>query len=80
MAQKILDPNKTMAVDAEDIRPIVSHSTAPFEFPLCNPPRVDQFHRLICSPHGRYESTADMAAELYYEKLSLICESGPTKT
>lgn len=31
---KILDPNKTMAVDAEDIRPIILHSTAPFVVPV----------------------------------------------
>jgi hypothetical protein len=37
IAQKILDPDKTMTVDAEDIGPIISHSTAPFEVPAMQP-------------------------------------------
>jgi hypothetical protein len=34
IAQKILDPNKTMAVDTEDIGPIISHGTGPLRLML----------------------------------------------
>jgi hypothetical protein len=43
IAQKILDPNKTMAVDTEDIGPIISHGTGPFEVDASNNTSVVRF-------------------------------------
>jgi hypothetical protein len=33
IARKFIDPNKTMAVDTEDVGPIFSHGTAPLNEP-----------------------------------------------